>query len=183
MSRTLTSDVNTALQAAHALQTVFVQLELDSGTLYLCNAPYTVTWNGHDWLGLGRLGQIEPVEEAGQLEARSISMQMSGIPAAMVSIAMGEHYQGRTAKLWLGVYNLTTRAILADPVGPISYLIDNMTLEIGATATITLTAQSRLADWDRPRLKYFNDADQQADHPGDLFCQFAEEMVEKTIVW
>lgn len=183
MSRTLTTDVGNALQDSHKKLCTFVEMEFSSGSVRVTNAPHNIAWNSYTWTGLGRLGAISPIEEAGQLQARSITLQLSGIPAAMISIAMGEHYQGREVNLWLGAFNLTTGALLADPVGPITYLIDTMTIALGETATIELTAHSRLSDWDRPRLKHFNDADQQTDYDGDLFCQFAEEMVEKILIW
>ena len=43
--------------------------------------------------------------------------------------------------------------------------------------------ESRLADWERPRVSRYTDADQQQRFPGDLGCRFAPQMVEKELVW
>jgi hypothetical protein len=183
VSRDLETAADTALQAGHVVQVVFVELDFSSGFLRCTTAAYDFSWNGYTWLGLGQLGTIEPIEEGGQLEARGVAMTLSGIPASMISTALGEHYQGRACRLWFGQLNATTRAVVADPVGPVSFRMDTMAIELGDTATIRLTAESRLVDWDRPRSRRFNDADQKLDYPEDQFFNMVEEMVEKTIVW
>jgi hypothetical protein len=61
--------------------------------------------------------------------------------------------------------------------------MDTCDLEIGETATITLTIQNRLADWERPRLRRYTDEDQQSVYDGDLGLQFVAQMAEKTIYW
>ena len=59
-----------------------------------------------------------------------------------------------------------------------------MQILLGSTQSeVLLTAENRLADWDRPRIRRYNDADQQSEYPGDLGMQFAEQMVNKTILW
>jgi hypothetical protein len=75
------------------------------------------------------------------------------------------------------------RKIVADPVGPFTFRMDSLEFELGRTGTLRLTAEGRLADWQRPRVRYYNDADQQAEYPGDNFFANTEEFVEKTLIW
>jgi hypothetical protein len=74
-------------------------------------------------------------------------------------------------------------AVIADPVGPFTFRMDSLEFELGRTGTLRLTAEGRLADWQRPRVRYYNDADQQAEYPGDNFFANTEEFVEKTLIW
>jgi hypothetical protein len=73
--------------------------------------------------------------------------------------------------------------IIADPIGPFRWRIDTMAIEKGKTATITLTAENRLADWDRARIRRWTDEDQKADYPTDRFFEFIPELQEKEIIF
>jgi len=55
----------------------------------------TITVGSTAYLGIGTLGSISPVEETTDLAARGISMQLSGVPTAMLAVALTENYQGR----------------------------------------------------------------------------------------
>ena len=100
----------------------------------------------------------------------------------MVQVALTDPAQGRDARLWL---------ILLDdahqPVGSAVLLfrgrIDTMDVELGQTATITLSVQSRLADWDRPRVRRYTHEDQKAEWPQDRGFELVAQMAEKTIYW
>lgn len=74
-------------------------------------------------------------------------------------------------------------SVLADPKLIFLGRMDTMEMQIGKTAVITLTAESRLADLERPRVRRFNDADQQAQYPGDRGLEWAERMVEWAGIW
>jgi len=52
----------------------------------------------------------------------------------------------------------------------------------GAT-TVIVTAVDRLASWERPRVRRFNDADQKRLHPTDRFFEGLEEASEIEIIW
>lgn len=183
MSKTVTTAIRDAINAGHATFMVLVELDFQSGFVRVCNANITVGWDSKTWLGLGDLGQISALAETTDLEAKGITMQLSGIPTTMVSTALGEHYQGRSVKVWVAPVDPDDQQPIVDPVLVFSGRGDTMSIELGATATITYTAESRLADWDRPRIRRFNSADQKLDYPGDDGMSFVEQMVEKELVW
>lgn len=183
MARELTTDVDAALQASAKTAITLAALDFTSGVVRVTDCPYDVTWDGYTWTGLGRLGSIEMIAEGGDLQARSIKFRLSGIPAAVRSVLLTTYYQGRPAQVWFAAMNPDTHQILEDPVGPFQYRLDSPQISLGQQATIELPAADRVADWDRPRVRRYNDADQQAVYPGDTFCANAEEMVEKTLVW
>jgi hypothetical protein len=54
---------------------------------------------------------------------------------------------------------------------------------LNAAASVVKNLESRLVDWERARVRRYNDADQQAEYPGDLGLQFVEQMVEKQLIW
>lgn len=182
MSRSLTSAMETALADSHLRPAMFVELAFSSGTLYATNLPVTITWNGHDWLGLGNVSAISPVEEGESIQAYGLALTLSGINPALVSIALGEHYQGRTAKVYFALLD-EDLAIIADPLLVWRGRMDNMEIEQGETFTIRLACEGRLADFDRPRVRRYNHEDQIAVYPSDRGFEYVPAMVEKTLSW
>lgn len=179
---TLTTAVANALIAENVPLVLFVELDFASGFLRLNTSGVNLTWNSVLWTGAGALGSIEPIEEGNTLEARGVALALSGIPTSILDTALEESYQGRNAKIYVAPLD-AGHAIIANPVLRWAGRMDNMLVELGQSATITLRCESRLADWDRPRVRRYNHQDQQAEYPGDLGFQYVEQMAEKPINW
>ena len=173
----------TALQSGHVPILIFVEMEFGSGYVRCTNASYTIPWNGHDWLGLANFGSIDSIEEGVAIQSYGIGFKLSGVDPAKIEIALAEDYQNKIAKIWFATLNPDTFQILGNPTLVFSGLMDTMPIELGTTATITVTAESRFVDWDRPRVRYYTDSDQQGEYPGDLGLQYVNETVDKEIVW
>jgi len=182
MARTLTSATESALASSQVRALMFVLMDFPSGFLRVNNSAQSFSWSGFDWLGVGRLGSIDAVSEGIGLESRGLSFRISGVPQENVAVALGQQYQGRDCKVWLAPLS-ESYAIIADPVLVFHGRMDVMDIELGETATITVTAESRLADWDRPRVRRYNHEDQQIDYPGDKGFEFVAQMAEKELKW
>lgn len=182
MTRPMSTDVANAVQAGHVPGLLLVMLDFESGPVRVNNSAVTFPWSGFDWVGTGFLGTIDPVSEHSDLQMTGISMQLTGIPTEMVSRVLGEHYQGRAAKVWFAPMD-DDYIVLAEPVLIFSGRMDACDIALGETAAVTLTAESRLTDWERPRVRRYTHEDQIAQYPGDLGLQFVAQMAEKTLVW
>lgn len=180
--RTLTGTTAAALAASQVRAVVFVEMDFPSGFLRLNNSAQSIAWGAYTWLGIGRLGSIDTVGEGMTLEARSLKFTVTGIDPANIAIALGQQYQGRSCKVWLAPLD-EGYAVLPDPVLVFSGRMDTMDVELGTTATITVSAESRLADWDRPRVRRYNAADQAITDPTDKGFEFVPQMVEKSLRW
>jgi hypothetical protein len=182
MGRSITTAVNNALAADNVPLLIFTELDFESGMVRLCNAEYTFSWNGYDWLGLGRMGSIDVIQEGADLQPYGISLTITGIDSANVSTALNEQYQNRACRIWLAPLT-DNYEVIADPVLNFRRRMDNMNLQIGATASITLTAENRLADWNRPRVRRFNNDDQISIYPNDKGFEFIHLIVDKVLNW
>jgi len=182
MSRTLTAAVDTALQADHVAIVAFVEMNFGSGFVRVCSAGYSIDWDGYTWTGLGNLAAIEAIGESADFFAHGVAFKLSGIPAAMVTIARTEHYQGRPVKVWIAPLT-ANHAVLADPYLAWIGRMDVMTIQVGKTATISLSSETRFADWDRARTRLYSDADQQSEYSGDTGFRWLEQLAEKTLNW
>lgn len=181
MSRNVSSAVDAALSGKHTTALLFIELDFDSGTLYLNNSGLDYTWNGQTWLGAGRVGSINPIEEGAALQVYSLTMTLSGIPNDLITIALTESYQGRAAKIWLAVLDDNHNVI--DTCLAYAGRMDVMLIEMDQTSTITLTIESRLADWDRARILRYTDGDQRALYPGDTGLLYVAQMVQVELPW
>lgn len=182
MSRGATSGLQSALAASHLRVALLVELQFDSGTIYATNLPASVSWNSHTWIGLGGLGGITAVEEGENIQAYGLALTLSGVDPANVSIALGEQYQGRTVKVYLALFD-DNYAIVADPILSFRGRMDNMEMDRGATFTIRVNCEGRLADFERARVRRYNHEDQIAVYPSDRFFEFVPQMVEKPLDW
>lgn len=177
------STLNAAAARARVVRPLlFCALDFASQTMRLTTAPFDIAWGGHSYSGIGHLGGIEAVEEGVELQAYRLRMTLNGIPLALISIALGEAYQGRSATLFLGFLDEGHR-LIDSPDTIFRGRMDRMIVTAGETGSIGLDVESRLADWERPRIRRFNDADQQQRYPDDKGLAFAEQMAAREIVW
>ncbi|MCL2761445.1 MAG: hypothetical protein FWD70_07355 [Desulfuromonadales bacterium] len=182
--RTTTSiDIRTVLASDNCPLLVLAQLDFKSATLRVCNAGYSFTWDGYEWLGLGELGGISGVTEGGDLQMYGCTLQLTGIDPNYVYLALDPtEFQGRDATIWLAPLDKDYK-ILNNPVIVFKGRMDVMPIEMGDTATIQLTIESKLIDWERPRMRRYNHEDQISQYPNDLGLQFIPQMVEKELYW
>lgn len=160
---------------------VMVDLDFSSGPVRVNSTDIDITYNGGAYLGVGQLGDISNISETSELQAAQVQMQLTGIPNDRIDQAINEHYQGRLVTIYIGIldtnYELTFVQIIWRG------RMDTMNVEIGSTATISLIAENRLVDWDRPRIRRYNSEDQHIKYPTDKGFEFVETMADLELKW
>ena len=184
MTRDLHADVVTATG-----QTVFesvwlVSLAFDSGTLYLHTGVGDRSYGGNTYTGTGTLGEVSPVEESVEIRPNGVRLSLSGLNASLVSIALGEHYQGRTCTVLFAMID-AEGAIIGTPYTYHVGRIDTMLItDTGQFVKVELTSENRMVDFDNlNEVGYYTDVEQQALYPGDLGLQYIAAQSDKTIWW
>lgn len=180
--RDFDSASSTAADSASLALVQFVQMDFDSGTLRLCTGGNGYTWGGHTWQPAYNIGSIDEVQESSTLAIYPLRLTLSGVDPANVSIALDEPVQGRRVRVYLG-YLDDGHQLLADPRLIWSGHMDTMAISLGAEAVITVSAQSKMADWERARVRRYTDADQKSDYPADRGLEFVAETAEKELIW
>lgn len=187
----MTRDINAATEAASSADVIqpilFVKLAFDSGDVNFHSGIGPITWDGDTYTGAGRFGSINRVDEDSELSRTPITLNLSGLQSGstseLVSALLNEHYQGRTATVYLGYLDTTTGVLVDDPIIIYRGLMDTPAFDQGETLSISLNIESRFSRWDSPLVRRYNNADQQALYPGDTGLQFVEATTEKQIVW
>jgi len=182
MTRAMDAAVITATQQAVIRPVVLFDGDFPSGHLRLFSGTGYVTYNDNLFTGWGSLGKISAIEEGVELSASGLSVSLSGLPGAIVSTALGEHYQGRLAVLYIAMLDEDYQ-VIGSPVVLFRGRMDNMPITLGTTCDISLNIENPLRDWERPKERRYNNADQQAVWPGDKGLEFVEQTVKEEITW
>lgn len=170
-----------AMKAAHVPYVCFVQLDF-TAPMRLCTAGYDMTWDGSTWLGVGLVGSIDPIQEQATLEAIGVNMSISGVPSELIAITLVEQYQGKACQIWAAPLREDLQ-LVNQPIRVFSGRLDTMDTDVGDTATITVSAESRMVAWDKAKVRRYNNEDQQSRYPGDRGFEFVAQMVEKELLW
>jgi len=167
----------------HLRPAFFVQMHFASGDSFVWSGYGTVNWNGHDFVGLGTLGQISTIEESSDIKANNLTLTLSGIPSDALAQAMGETRQGNPVTIWFGCLG-DNNNVLADPIKSFAGRMDVPLIEEGSqTSTISITVESILVDLQRSRLRNYTHEDQQIDFPGDLGFEYVPGLQDWNGVW
>lgn len=169
---------------AAGLSPIFLfELETASGTSRAWTGFGTLNWNGVDWTGLGNLLGMSPVSESGDIEAHGVAISLSGIPSALVSLALADVRQGKPVRIWIAALD-AAGAVLADPHKHFDGRFDTAIIDEGAeTATITVQAENRLIDLERPRTRRYTPEDQAIEFPADRGLEYVASIQDKALVW
>lgn len=183
MARSIESAMSAAV-AADLVRPIFLcQLAFPSGNVNLWSGIGDLTVDSVDYVGAGTLLGVSDISESADVQANGIRVSLSGISSTMITKARDENYQGRELKILLGAMD-STNSIIDDPVVMFSGFMDTMTISDGGeTAIISVTAENRLIEFEKTRIRRYTAEDQKIDFPNDKGLEFVAEMAEKEIVW
>lgn len=184
MSRGLTDSMRAAVAAQNVSPAFLCTMAFASGFLRVWTGVGDLVWNGDLYTGAGIYGGVSEVEETKKTSANGLQLSLTGIPSAMVSIALNENYRGRRVFLWLALFDPVTGAMIADPTRVFAGRMDTMKIsDNGSTSTITMTCESRLIDLERPRERRFTAEDQKALYPDDRGLDNVAGLQNKEVFW
>jgi hypothetical protein len=183
MSRALTSAMQTASTADLVRPIFLVQMAFPTANLNMWSGIGDLTVGGVDYIGAGNLLSVGDISESTELQANGIRLMLSGVSGALITKARDEDYQGRELKVLLGAMD-SSNSLIADPVIMFSGFMDTMSInDAGETAIISVTAENRLIEFEKTRVRRYTAEDQKIDFPNDKGLEYVAEMAEKEIVW
>ena len=102
-------------------------------------------------------------------------------PAGTVTVVAADG-QGRAGRVWLGMLD-ASHVPVGDPLQVFQGRMDVSEIEYGETISITIALESRLVDWERPRIRRFTDQDQKRAYPGDRGLEYVQAVSDMELVW
>lgn len=162
--------------------TAFMAVELffDSGTVRLWNGIGDLTFNSNTYSGTGQFLNVSQIEESAEIGAKGVTLSLSGVSSTILSYALTENYQYRNINIHVGSIDNGT----VDSYQIFSGRMDVMTIEEqGQTCAIQLSAENRLIDLERPRVRRYTSEDQKSLYSGDKGFDFVNSLQETEIQW
>lgn len=181
MNQFMTPQMQAWLRRPNISAILMTELDFASGLLRLHSGVGDALYQGHVYKGTGVLGTVGSVSQNGQVQPHRLRLTLSGIPQELAAIALNEHYQNRSGRLYLAALDDFCQIVTRDTL--FAGRMDVMNIRLANPSTIQLDLNSRGVDWKNPRNARYTDADQQARHPGDKFFEFVSQMAEKEIHW
>jgi len=178
VSRTIPSDLLTALSQAEVHPYYAVELGFDSGAVRLWTGYGDKTIDSNTYIGSGNLLSVSGLEEVSDLSAKSVSLSLSGIPASLIAIALTEPYQRREVKVYFGTTDTPT------PVEVSSGIMNTMSIEdSGETGSIFLEVESKLVRLEKASNRRYTHENHLSRHSGDTFFSYVADLQDRDVVW
>jgi len=132
--------------------------------------------------GVGGISSVTAIQETSDLQAPQLTVELNGIDTTYIAQVLALQYFGREAKLALTVLDENFDTI-GDVVLLFKGFMSKLTADIEKDAKVTVIIESILADWERPRVKRYNDNTQRLIDPTDKGFVRVEELINKEVVW
>lgn len=171
MARDINSNTVTELSSRVLRPILLLKLDLTPPSTFWSGVGEFI-WGGDVYVGAGGLARITTVKEQTLLHATGTKFELTGIPSDKIALALTAEYQDKLARLWLALTE-ENLVIIGEPILLFLGRLDIMDIaEDGETASIAVTAENRLIDLERPRIRYYTDVDQKEHYPGDKGLEF-----------
>ncbi len=190
--RSISAAYKTAVAQLNVLPVWFLFMDfLDTvgaaAPVRLCTVESGLTWDGFFWSGhMTGLMDISEISETTDGQSESISVILDAIPSAVMASITSTQYQGRDLKLWRGLRDTSTLAVIADPDLAFSGIMEQDRItDDGVISTLSLGAVSQLSNQLIPRVYRYTHNDQQLlwSGEGDDGLEFLAELQSVEIKW
>ena len=163
MPRTMTTAVATALCAPVVRMALLASLQFSTETVYIWTGLYPLTWGGMTFTGVGDMGDVAGISEDSTVEAKGVTVSLSGIPSARISDVLFATRVLYDANIWVAVFD-ESGAIIPDPIFTYKGKMDAPATQDNAnTCTCTISLENILVDLNRACYRRYTDQDQQMD--------------------
>ena len=180
--RDIDSGVAAAIAASGVLCVWLVQFDFASGIVYLNTSNADIVYDGHTWLR-GQALMIEPIIETDSGVSTGFTVSVATAGEALLARALSEYPQGRPCSIGMLVLDASSGAVVGAPTIEVG-ICDAPTIREGpGGAVVSISVETEFADYSRPRVFRYTNADQQSRFPGDRICEYTEQMVEKAIAF
>lgn len=183
MTRALTSQMVAAFKADACTPILFFHGVFSGGQhLRLWTGLGDITFDSQTWLGNGWFTGISGGDEADDISAQSLTVELSGIPESILGIILNAA-QGALGEVFIGALD-EDGALIPDPYLVFSGKMDTATIKESADgAYIDLTYETRLVDLDRANDFRYTQESQKIFWPNDRGFEYVVAANKITLFW
>jgi len=160
-----------------------VKAEFDTDDILVWSGTDDLVIGSETYTGAGTLLSVSNVEDNTEIKSNGLVVGLSGMDTTVVNYALTENYQNRPITVFLGYVMGGTNEV----AGTLTLFKGRMTsLVINDTpdgSTVTIDAENRLVDLDRPSNLRYTKESQNFLHSGDTGFNRVASLQDKQIVW
>jgi hypothetical protein len=172
-----------AASSPYTRPAIFVEFHLSTGIVYTWTGRGPLSWNGHTWTGVGTFGGLSIVEEGTNIQARGITLTLTGLNPALLDDVLNEYSVGLPVNVYLGLFD-NAGTLIPDPVCCWAGETDQPTISVsGDEASIEISCENKLVQMNVAVERRYTHEDQQLEHPGDLGFEFVNAIQDIGIFW
>jgi hypothetical protein len=160
-----------------------VKAEFDTDDILIWSGTGDLVINSETYTGAGTLISVSNTEDNLELKSNGLVISLSGMDDTVVNYALTENYQNRPITLFLGYVMGGTNEVAGTLTlfkGRMTSLVINDAPE---GSTVTIDAENRLVDLDRPSNLRYTKESQNFLHSGDTSFDRVASLQDKQIVW
>lgn len=186
MSRNTPSLLKTEFSSENLSTLLLIRIDFSSGIQRYHSGVHSVYYDEgsgpEEYLGVGNLGAVDPIEESMENQAHGINVTLSGIDTTQLNLVVEEDYQGRPVDLFVAHYDIEAAAIV-EAQNIFTGGIDTIAISKGVKGSMIMQVEHESAQYDTPNTFRATDEDHQKNHPGDLFFDQVHNVVNNELVW
>lgn len=147
---------------------LFEAVLADASTVRYWTGLGDLSWNAQTWTGIGSLIGVSPIEETDDVRGQGVSVQLNGIPSAMVSLFLSSLANGTVGTIRLAMLD-ASNAVISSPKIMFRGRLDGAEInESNIESPVgTVTYEHELVDLERPREWRYTDEHQKRFYSGD----------------
>ncbi len=182
MSRTLPAALSTQLDSTELKPFQALEIEFSDTTVRFWTGYGELEADGETWSGIGAVLGISANTEVADLSAQGMTFTLSGLDTIVIAAILNENYKLRPITLYLGALDADNQPV-STLYQQFSGRMDTINItEDGQSATITINAENRLIDLQRPRIRKYTHQEQ-LNRYGDKSFALVATIADRKITW
>lgn len=177
--KTLTGGQQSALEASGIVMRSMMLFDFLEGYFGFWSGVGRFTWNTFTFVGAGSLISVEADEESIDLESNGVTARLraqpeEGLTPDVLATIEDYQYRNRPVTFYRALFNITTGALIDDPIVERRCIVDRFTHEESADGDYVLVGHfvSKAIDYTRRGPMVRSSAHQNLVSAGDLFLDY-----------
>ena len=178
------SSITNRLGADHQFIFFAVKAQFDTETIRLWTGVDEMTIAGETYEGAGTLLSVGDIEDTMEIKSTNLTVSLSGMDSTVMNLALSEDVQNRKIFLYMG-FMMGGANESAGEMVMFSGRMSSVTVadDPESGSTITISAENRLVDLNRPSNLRYTNASQQVIASGDTGFKYVQAIQGKEIMW
>lgn len=181
----ITPTQQAAMEKSHVQWLALVEMFFSTNTYRFTNSNVTLQWGGHDWVGVGALGDISDIKSSEKIEPSAITLSLSLAQTPWRELGFGQvsEYRGRLVNIYRAPLD-SSGQIIDDPILEWSGTMDVLALSAeGNSGSLSLRCEPQIKMLRRPSNFRVNAAQQAVRYPNDTGFERHESLINNPQTW